>query len=117
LNQIAANKGVTAVIGAGDELPTSWQSERLARSYAGTAVSRPAQDHKSWLYFYLIDVAPPPVFSGFKRLDYRMMGRVKMLGCVLIRRTVAAADVSACKAETQMNPVGANLKTVFTSIR
>jgi hypothetical protein len=67
--------------------------------------------------FELVDVAPSPVFTGFKRSHDGVIGGVKVLGGVLIFRGVTAADVSAGKTHAQMNPAITTFKTLFTSLR
>jgi hypothetical protein len=55
--------------------------------------------------FEFIDVAPAPVFTGFQGLDYGMLGRMKVLGCVLVLRRIATTDMSAAHAQAQMHPL------------
>ena len=56
---------------------------------------------------HLVDVAPAPAFRRIVALDDRMAGGVEMLGRVLVRRIVAAADMAAGAAEPQMHPCAA----------
>jgi hypothetical protein len=56
------------------------------------------------LNHYLVNVTPAPIFAWLKGLDNGMLRRVKMLCCVFILRGIAAAHVSADKAEAQMDP-------------
>src|SRR5438270_1169004 len=75
-------------------------------------------DYKSRLLKHdLVDVAPAPVFSWLKRLDNRVIGRVEMLRRVLVLRGIAASDMPANQALTQVNPAIANFQTVLTAIR
>ena len=46
-----------------------------------------------------------------------MVGVVEVLGGMFIRRTVAAGDMAAAKAKTQVDPLAANLQAVFTALR
>jgi hypothetical protein len=64
-----------------------------------------------------IDVAPGPALAGLERRDDRVRRSVKMLGGVPSGRAVAAADVTACQAEPEMDPGRARLETLFTSPR
>jgi hypothetical protein len=50
----------------------------------------------------LADVVIEPELSGLETRNYRMARGVEMRGCVLLRRIVAAADVSALGASAQM---------------
>jgi SNF family Na+-dependent transporter len=70
----------------------------------------------AWLlYINLVDIAPAPVFSGFERLNNRMMNLVKVFSRVLVLRAVATSDVAAAEAEAQMNPGVAHFKAFFTA--
>src|SRR5690348_25046 len=64
----------------------------------------------------LIDVAPPPVLSGFDGLDERMPRGVKMLGCVAVLRVIATADMSACQAQSKVHPPVAGLQTLLAAL-
>src|SRR5450755_2644690 len=55
----------------------------------------------------LINVAPPPVFARFERLDDRVPGLLVVRGGVLVRRGITAANVAAVEAEPQVHPGGA----------
>ena len=46
-----------------------------------------------------------------------MVGRVKVFGGVLVLRGIAAANVPADEAETQMNPAIACLETILAAVR
>jgi hypothetical protein len=65
---------------------------------------------------FFIDIAPAPIFAGLKRFNDRVLRGVKVFGCVLIFRRVAAAYVAARHTQTQMNPGVADLQTVFTAV-
>ena len=45
-----------------------------------------------------------------------MFGLVKVFGSVPVWRRVATADVTATKTQTQVDPGGADLQAVFTTI-
>lgn len=63
----------------------------------------------------LVDIAPSPPFRRIIAFHYRMLGLVKVLGCVLADRLIAAADVAAFAAETQMEPLLTNRKAFFAA--
>src|SRR5207248_6979592 len=63
----------------------------------------------------VIDVAIRPVLRGLERLDDRMLRPVEMLRRVVIRRRVAAADVTAGHAKSQMHPFAARLQALLAS--
>src|SRR5262245_61049249 len=64
-----------------------------------------------------IDVAPVPALAGLERADDRVLRRAVVPRRVLVLRVVAAADVSAGHAETQMHPHVACLEALLASIR
>lgn len=68
------------------------------------------------LEHYFINIAPEPVFIGFKRLNDRMARGVEVFGGVLIFRIVTTADVAANFAKTQMHPGISHLQTFFATI-
>src|SRR3979490_730518 len=63
----------------------------------------------------LVSVAPPPVFAGFKRLDNRMFGMAIVRAGVLVLRRIAAADMSAGKTESQVDPAVSHLQALFAA--
>jgi hypothetical protein len=65
---------------------------------------------------HLVLVTPTPLFSGLERAHDRMPARVPMRGGVPTRRVVAAADVPALEALTQVHPAGALTQAVLTSL-
>ena len=64
----------------------------------------------------LVDVTPAPVFTRLEGLDNRVVGRVEMLGRMLVFRRVAAADVSTNEALAQMYPGVASFQTILAAI-
>ena len=64
----------------------------------------------------LIDIAPPPVLSGFEGLDERMPRGEKMLGCVPVLRVIATTDMSACQAQSKVHPLVARLQTLLAAL-
>lgn len=49
------------------------------------------------------------------RLHDGMLGLMEMLGGVLIRRTIATADVSAGEAHAEVDPSGADFEALFAT--
>jgi hypothetical protein len=62
-----------------------------------------------WLSKNLINIAPFPVFTAFKRPYYGVSSLVKMFCCMFVYRRIATAYVTAEQAKTQMHPCRANL--------
>src|SRR5207249_362600 len=52
----------------------------------------------------------------FKRGDDRVAGVVKVLGRVAVGRAVAAADMTTCHTEAQMDPARAGLEALFAPL-
>src|SRR5216684_4578835 len=73
-------------------------------------------NRSSKLEYYLVDVTPTPVFIRLEGLDNRVVGRVKMLGGVLILRRIATADMPAFETEAPVYPRIPVSQTIFTSI-
>ena len=65
--------------------------------------------------FELVDVTPAPIFSRFDRSHYRMLGRMEVLGSVLIFRRIATSNVPAAQAQAKVHPPVAHLQTLFTT--
>ena len=70
----------------------------------------------SKLKHYLVDVTPTPVLSWLEGLDNRVVGRVEMLGGMLILRIIAAANMPAFKTEAQVHPRIPYSQTILTAI-
>jgi hypothetical protein len=73
--------------------------------------------HSSEVKFDLIDVTPAPVLAGFERLHDRVLGRMKMLGGVLVLGRIAAAYVAAGQAQAEMHPSVTHLQALFAASR
>jgi hypothetical protein len=67
--------------------------------------------------YQFIDVAIPPFLPRLERLDHRVVRVTKMLGGMLVFRTVAAPHVPAGFAKAQLHPGIAGLQTLFATIR
>lgn len=74
-----------------------------------------AVGRKSNLQVRLIDVAPTPVFSAFRRLNNRVLRRVEMTARVLSLRRIAAAHVATLQAHAQVHPLGACLQAFLAA--
>src|SRR5919201_5043315 len=64
----------------------------------------------------LVDVTPAPVFAGLETANHRVMRAVKVFRRVPIGRIVAASDVSAFEAESQMHPVAPHLEAFLAAV-
>jgi hypothetical protein len=67
------------------------------------------------LNFHLVRVAPSPVLTRFEGLDDRMMNFSEVRRGMLVPGVVAAADVSARKAEAQVNPAIPHLEAFLAA--
>jgi hypothetical protein len=65
--------------------------------------------------FNFIDVAPAPGFAGFDRAHDGVSGVMEMLGGVFVFGRVAAADMPAFHAQTQVNPSVAHFKAFLAA--
>lgn len=69
---------------------------RTGTHYRFTAVNAERQNKlPGKVELHLVDVTPSPGLTRFNRPHDRMLGRVKMLGCMLIRGRVAAPNMAA----------------------
>jgi hypothetical protein len=66
--------------------------------------SRDDYEELSKLEHELIDITPAPVLTRLEGLDNRVVGRVEMLGGVLVLRIVTATDMSTGETEAQVHP-------------
>jgi hypothetical protein len=73
--------------------------------------------HSGEVNFYLIDVAPTPILTGLDGPHNRVVDGVKVLCSVLILGRVAAADVAARHAQSQMNPSVAHFQALLAPVR
>lgn len=67
------------------------------------------------LYDLCIHIAPAPIFVGFNGLDDGVLGLMKVFGRMFVLGLVAAADVPAGEAQTQVNPGFAHFQTFLTA--
>jgi hypothetical protein len=63
----------------------------------------------------LVDVAPAPAFGRIVALNDRVARGVEVRTCVPIWRIVAAANVTASSAESQVNPRGAGPQALLAT--
>src|SRR5437667_8092901 len=64
----------------------------------------------------LVDVAPDPVLTLFEGLDDWVVGGLEVLGRVAVGRLVAAANVAAGAAESQVDPATAGLEALLATV-
>jgi hypothetical protein len=64
----------------------------------------------------LVSVTPSPVLIWLEGLNDRVVGRVEMLGGMLILRIVAAADMPAFKADAQVYPGVTDFQAILAPI-
>src|SRR5215813_12526532 len=64
-----------------------------------------------------VGVTPHPLFARLEGRNHRMFSRVIMFRRVLVRRRIAASDVPAGQAQSQMQPLASAAQTVFTASR
>ena len=65
----------------------------------------------------LIHVTPRPVLAPLAGTHHRVLASMKVLGRVLILRTIATTHVPASQADAKMNPRIARLQTFLAAIR
>jgi hypothetical protein len=65
----------------------------------------------------LVHITPHPVLSRLDGLDDGVMGRMKMLRCMLVLRRIATSDVAANPAEPQVDPGVAGFEALLTPVR
>src|SRR6516164_5138219 len=68
-----------------------------------------------WFDHHLVDEAPLPVLPRFEGSNDGMMGPSEVLCRVFVFRGVAAADVTASQAESQMDPRVAHPNALLAS--
>jgi hypothetical protein len=64
----------------------------------------------------LVEVAPQPVFARLEGLYDGVLGVMKMLAGVFVFGGVAAADVAAFAAKTEMHPAVAGFEAFFAAL-
>jgi hypothetical protein len=65
---------------------------------------------------HFIHVTPSPVLSRLKRLHDGMLSLMKVFGCVLVLGRIAAADVAADEALSQVDPGIARLQAFLAAL-
>jgi hypothetical protein len=66
---------------------------------------------------YLVDVAPPPVFTRLEGPDYGVLGRVEVGRGVAVGALIATANVTTDQALSEVYPRIARLQTLLTTLR
>ena len=64
----------------------------------------------------LIDVAPFPILTGLKGADNWMLSRVEMGGGVLVFGAVAASNMTAGFAESEVDPAIPHFQAFLTAV-
>src|SRR5215469_9881886 len=64
----------------------------------------------------LVHIAPGPALSRLDGANDRMLGLLKVLGCVLVLGGVTAAHVAALRAQTQVDPSVPHLNTLLAHV-
>lgn len=98
-----------------EQRPSSFTPVRRGARRVGPSAPGPKNADDS--DFDLVHIAPAPVFAGLERLDDGMFRGMKMFGGVLVLRAVAAADVAADQAKSQMDPRIADLQAILAAVR
>src|SRR6266540_2152505 len=81
----------------------------LAALSAGFGERRGLEDH-------LVDVAPAPVLTRLEGLDQRIVRVAVVLRRVLVGRVVTAAYVAAAQAQSQVDPLTADLQALLAAL-
>ncbi len=64
-----------------------------------------------------IYITPAPLFARLKRLDDWMGSLTKVLRSMTVGRRIAATNVTACHAESQVDPLTTGAQTVLAAAR
>jgi len=80
----------------------------IARRDKGAALQVPGRNE--------VHIAPDPRLSRLNRAHERVFRMLKVPGCVLVLRRVAAADIPTFKAESQMDPPVTGFHAFFTNM-
>ena len=67
------------------------------------------------IQFELVDVTPAPILPGLDRSHDGMLGRMEVLGSMLIFGRIATTDVPATQTQAKVHPPVAHLQTLFTT--
>src|SRR5918998_1406176 len=73
--------------------------------------------HRGRLEKEIVHVAPGPILARLEAPDHGVLGSMKVLRGMFIRRAVAASYVPAGKTQSQMDPLTPALKTVLAPCR
>ena len=94
---------------------SSWRGDRHGNH---VSAAPKASDHSRSFQFQeqLVNVAPTPVLSRFKRGYDRMLGRAEVFRGVPVLGIVAAAHVPTRAAEAKMNPCISHCQTLFATV-
>ena len=92
---------------------------RLAARDATASMVRLSPAAQSWCGFEeeIVEIAPAPVLTWLEASDDRVLRRVEMFCRVLVRRIIAATDMTAFHAQSEMHPPRTGGETLFTALR
>src|SRR5579872_2961282 len=79
--------------------------------WCGTGSCQGPLSHKHFVY-----ITPSPVLPRLKRLHDRMLGLMKVFGRVFVLGRIAAADVTADEALSQVDPPIARLQAFLAAL-
>jgi hypothetical protein len=64
---------------------------------------------------HVVHITPAPILAWLERLDNWVLRLVKMFGCMLVLRRIAAAHVPALEAKTQVHPAVTHFQTLLAA--
>ena len=64
----------------------------------------------------MVSGTPAPILARLERTHHWMLGLVKVLRRVLVRRRIATSDVAATKAKAQVHPLAAGLEALLATL-
>ena len=65
----------------------------------------------------LVHVTPAPILAGLEGLDDWVTAMMEMTSRVPMRRGIAAADVTACQTQAQMQPDSTDPQAILAALR
>jgi hypothetical protein len=93
-----------------------WRVQNSAEVCPGSnvhfAIARPPDSDLD-----VVRVTPSPRLAWLERPDNRVLCLMEVFGRVPVRRVIAAGDVSAFEAQSQVNPARADLQTILAAFR
>src|SRR4029077_5045568 len=90
-------------------------ARRCTRRLFATVAPTDRVESRRELHHQLIDVAPAPMFAGRARRHDGVLRRMEVLGRVPILRVIAATDMPAGPAKSQVHPSIAELEALLAT--